>query len=236
MQETLAPFLVMHFTTLKSVFGAYCVFIEKVLPRAFTEQNSAEFSAKVFERLLMYHEPVLFNRIQSSVSGLGSKLSRWFFTGLACCLEIPHLLSVWESVLKEHSAVFFYFFAVVLLRKYTDEIIDKKKREINREFRLKSTESLKELSKEAVYLMESTPESFKTLIRKLVISQRVPSQRVLAALEQTVVLPTDSQDLDNNKKSLFVVDLRSHKDFKAAHFSRCFNLPSELVLSTGTYR
>ena len=69
LHEVLAPFFIMRFSNLKTVYGSFCSFIDKMMPIMFSSENILDQTYSIFQKLMMYHEPIIFNALQASFPG-----------------------------------------------------------------------------------------------------------------------------------------------------------------------
>ena len=92
LHEVLAPFFVMRFNNLKAIYGTFCAFVDKMMPKAFESEKIADLSYQIFQKLMMYHEPIIFNALQASFPNHIPIVKKWFLTGLASFLDTSNLL------------------------------------------------------------------------------------------------------------------------------------------------
>ncbi|CAG9309947.1 TBC1D23_1 [Blepharisma stoltei] len=232
LHEILAPFFVLRFTTLKTVYGAFSAFIDKMMPRLFTKDSSISYSYKIFQRLLLYHDPLLSNTLQSTLPNNSSIIEKWFYTCMSACLDITQLLEFWEWCLNENNPMFPYYFAIALLMKNRDLLTKKHKKKINLEIHIADNDELTAIIDDAQALQSSTPKFFNRLIKKLTIQKELPSSLDAYSLENTQILPISAKEVRKPKPGFFVIDVRRHKYYEQGHFPQSYNLSVDLHIST----
>lgn len=124
MHMTFAPFLLMGFHSLKTVYVTFKAFINTAMPRVFRKSSSLPFASEVFKKLLMYFDPILCNLLEAQMNSIETYTEKWFVCLLASALDTPLLLALWEYSVKEKNLTLPYFFAVAMLRKERYAIIN----------------------------------------------------------------------------------------------------------------
>lgn len=233
LHEILAPFFVLRFTSLKTVYGAFSAFIEKMMPRLFLKESSINYSYKIFQRLLLYHDPLLSNNLQSAISNNSLIIEKWFYSCMSSCLDITMLLEFWERCLVEKSTVFPYYFAVAMLIKKRDLLTKKHKKRIILEINITEIDELNAIMRDAENLQNTTPKFFNRLIRKLVVNEDMPDSLDIYSLENTLILPISCKEVKKSKSELIIIDVRRNKYYKQGHFPQSYNLSVDLQISTG---
>lgn len=229
LHQVIAPFFLMHFTTIRTSYGAFSVFLERMMPRMF-HKNLHSF--QVFQKLLMYHDPILSSTLQGTFPNHQSIIENWINTCLASCLEISQLLNLWEYCLRENNPSFTVFFAVASLMKHRDKLMAKKRKP---KLEIPDLEEFYLVMQEAKNLQQETPRCFVKLIKKLLNKPQHPSPYEESIIENSVVLPVSEKEVVQPKNTTFVIDLRKSHKFKKGHYPEAFNIPYDLELSTGKF-
>jgi hypothetical protein len=146
MHMTFAPFLLMGFHSLKTVYVTFKSFVKTAMPRTYRKNSSLPFACEIFKKLLMYFDPILCNIIEARLSTVESLAEKWFISHLATQMDTSLLLALWEYSLKEENLTLPYFFAVAMLRKERYKIIMSEEPDIF----ITDHDVLDELNKEAM--------------------------------------------------------------------------------------
>ena len=236
MHEVMAAFFLLGFSGLKKVYTAFKLFVKKMMPKVFSTNSSISVIYKLFHHILMYHEPLLCSALDGKMISPSVYANKWFTTLFASSLNISLLLAFWEFCLQEQNTSLPYFFALVLLGKVKEKILNKKNlttADIDLfKIYINELEELDDLCQEALSLQHQTPKTFVELMVK-VVSENSNEDEILNELIDSPALTVLPIEVQNQKPGLFVIDLRPLSEYIAGHYPQAFNFPRELKLSTG---
>jgi Rab-GTPase-TBC domain len=236
MHEVMAPFFLLGFNGLKTVYVAFKLFVKRMMPRVFKDQSSITDIYKIFHHLLMYHEPLLCNALDGKMITPQIFGEKWFTTLFASSLNSSLLLAFWEFCLQEKNVTLPYFFALVFLAKIKEKILNK--RNLSNQdldlfqFYICELEELSDLFQEALSLQRHTPKSYLEVMER-VISERSETGTEIRELIDSVTLTILPHEVQSPKTGMFVIDLRPFEEYTSGHYPSAFNFPRKLKLSTG---
>lgn len=232
LHEVLAPFFIMRFSNLKTVYGAFCAFIDKIIPCMFTLESSIDIIYNIFQKLMMYHEPLLFNTLQSSFPSHVQVVKKWLSTAMASCFNSANLLKFWEYMLEENKPSLSLFMALSLVYRKRESLMRKSKSKKNLNIEESDIEDFNDIIKEAVAYQNNTPKSFLKLIKKALLSGPQKGNGV-KDLESSSILKISEKELIKPPANYVIIDRRPLKSYTKSHFPQSFNLSSELSITTG---
>lgn len=232
LHEVLAPFFIMRFNNLKTVYGAFSTFIEKMIPGAYSSEKNSDYFYSVFQKLMMYHEPILFNTLQSAHSTHVPIVKKWFLTAMASLLETGSLLKLWEFCFTEKNYTLPLFVAIAVLYRQRENL--QKKNKAKGFCFEESGDDIQGIIQEAVAYQKNTPESFNALIYKVLVEKSI-SKTHLRALESVSILSASEKELKKAPANYIIIDTRPLKVYQKAHFGQSFSFSSELFITTGKF-
>lgn len=232
LHEVLAPFFIMRFSNLKTVYGAFCAFVEKMIPCMFTVESSIDIVYNIFQKLMMYHEPIIFNTLQASFPSHVQVVKKWLLTAMASSLDSANLLKFWEQCLVEKNPTLPLFITLSLLYRQREKLMKKSKSKKQLSIDDSEIDDISELIKEATIYQNNTPKSFKKLIEKVLISESHQKSKG-KDLENTSILKISEKELLKPPANYIIIDRRPLKSYTKSHFPQSFNLSSELSITTG---
>lgn len=231
LHEVLAPFFIMRFSNLKTVYGAFCAFISKMIPSMFTVESNIDYAYNIFQKLMMYHEPILFNTLQSSFPSHVGIVKKWILTAMAACLDPTGLLKFWEYCLEESNFSLPIFACVSLLYRQREKLMKKNKGKAA-VIEENEVDDVSELIKEAVMYQTNTPKSFQKMMEKVVLANK-PSKSYMKELDTEPILKTSQKELKKPQSNCIVIDMRNYSLYIKGHFPQSFCISSDLSITTG---
>ena len=232
LHEVMAPFFTMRFNNLKTVYGAFCTFIKRMLPNMFVKESYSELALKLFSNLMMYHEPIIFSKIQTSFPSSLETIKLWLMTGMATYLDSSNLLKLWEVSLTDNNLTLPIFVSIAVLYRQREQIMKKSKSKRNLLTEDNDVDDMNELIKEALAYQANTPASFKSSIEDFLFNSS-PKKSLVASIESSALLRVSAKELDNIGFNFIIIDTREFKEFAKAHLSKCIHLPTEYSITTG---
>lgn len=232
LHEILAPFFIMKFNNLKTVYGAFCAFVDKMMPKIFHAEKILDYGYNIFQKLMMYHEPLTFNTLQASFPGHAQIVKKWLLTSMASCLETIHLIKFWEYCLSEQNLTLPIFIAISILYRQRDKFMKKNKSKKVMNLDEIEIDNIEDLIKEAVSYQQSTPKSFEKIIKKVLIIQSTPKS-YLKNFEKYSILKISRKEILGNPSNYIIIDTRSLDSYLKGHFTQSFNLSLDLSIATG---
>lgn len=230
--EVLAPFFLMRFSNLKTVYGAFSTFVQKMLPNMYVKDIHVDLAYNLFQKLMMYHEPILFNTIQSSFPSHTITIKKWLLTGMACLFDSSNLLKLWEFCLSQQNHTLPVYVAISVLYHQREKIMKKTKSKKKLNFDESDLDDIQEIIKDAITYQANTPLSFQKKVKKLLFSQS-PKKSLISLLEKSSIVCTSPKDLVGSPINCVVIDTREFKEFSKSHFLKSFNISPDLQVSTG---
>ena len=234
LHEVLGPFLIMRFTNLKAVYGAFCTFIEKMIPGAYSSEKYGDYSYSIFQKLMMYHEPMLFNSLQSSFPAHVALVKKWFSTAMASYFETASLMKYWEFCVNEHNYTLSLFIAIAILYRQKENFQKKNKSKTLISIKDSGIDDIQELIKEAGVYESNTPSSFVKLMR-MVLIEETTSKRYLKALDSTSILKLSEKEMEKPESNYIIIDTRPLKLYQQGHLPRSYSISADLPITTGKF-
>lgn len=233
MHELLAPFFLMGFQNFKAVFLSFRAFVQRFVPRVFSQNSSLMLTCQAFHKLLLYHEPVLCNALDAKMLSPETYAERWFVSLFANSLDVSLLLAFWEFCLQEDNPTLPYFFALVIVSRSRTQIMSKKKTDLF-DFKVDTIKELDDMCQEALVLQQDTPQSFVDMVAEVAAQVEAPTHLTQMYLSSRIALPILPPDLLSKNPCYFVIDIRTSKEFYSGHYPNSYNLSSDLQATTGT--
>lgn len=232
LHEVLAPFFLMRFSNLKTVYGAFSTFVQKMLPNMFVGDVHVDLSYNLFQKLIMYHEPILFNTIQSSFPSHTVLIKKWLLTGMASLFDSSNLLKLWEFCLSQQNYTLPVYVAITVLYRQREKLMKKTKSKKLLNFDELDLDDIQEIIKEAIVYQANTPLSFQKKVKKMLFDAS-PKKSLIKLLENSSIVTTSPKDLQTSQINYVVIDIRDGKEFAKSHFLKSFNISQDLQISTG---
>ena len=176
LNEIFGPLILMRYKLKQlkysTIFNIGEAFIDRFLPDYFYEKElySLRSSISLFTHLLKYHEPCIYNYLDSIEILHELYAANWLLTLRAQKLNLDILYSFWDNLIKINDPLFIHFILVALI-KYKRELL------INCDSNLllklmvaltfNSKEELEEIIKIALELRSNTPYSFRLLANRI---------------------------------------------------------------------
>ena len=176
LNEIFGPLILMRYKLkqlkFSTIFNIGEAFIDRFLPDYFYEKElySLRSSISLFTQLLKYHEPCIYNYLDSIEILHELYAANWLLILRAQKLNLDILYSLWDNLIKINDPLFIHFILVALI-KYKRELL------INCDSNLllklmvaltiTSKEELEEIIKIALELRSNTPYSFRLLANRI---------------------------------------------------------------------
>ena len=176
LNEIFGPLVLMRYKikTLKfsTIFNIGEAFIDRFLPDYFYEKElySLRSSISLFTHLLKYHEPCVYNYLDSFDIPHELYVANWVLTLRAQKLNLDILYNLWDNLIRINDPLFIHFILVALI-KYKRELL------INCDTNLllklmvaltiNSKDELDKIIKIALELRSNTPYSFRLLVDRI---------------------------------------------------------------------
>ena len=151
---------------LSKIFSIGEIFIDKYMPNYFYEKEfySLKSSLGLFVILLKYHEPSVYNRLDSMEILPEMYATNWVMTLLSGKVKLNILFEMWDIFINVDDPLFLHFLLVALIKSKREMIINCNKNllpPLMTTLTITSVEELKELYKIALELRRQTPYSFR---------------------------------------------------------------------------
>lgn len=243
MHELLAPFFLIGFQSVSTLYEHFEKFVNKVIPSFYKENGkNVDLMSKIFHNLLLYYDPTICNLLDSQLWILSKYSNKWFLNLFASNLEISLLLAFWELILIENYVELPVFFGLILIIRNRSFLLNKPlgkmlspefiKEKIVDVF-ITDLDELETLISQAKNLISNCPKSVLNLIRNIILGNIKPID--IYNIENSYILEQDISTCINIKKKQFIIDLREFEEYSKNHLQRSFCLPISLNLSTEEY-
>ena len=176
LNEIFGPLILMKYKIkylkLLNIFNLGEAFIDRFLPNYYYEKDlySLKSSISLFVLLFKYHEPNIFNYLDSFEIPHELYAANWLVTLRAQKLNLDILYNLWDTLMKVNDPLFIHFILVALI-KYKRELL------INCDSNLllklmvgltiTSKDELNDIIKIALELRKNTPYSFRLLSNEI---------------------------------------------------------------------
>ena len=176
LNEVFGPLILLRykFKTLKlsKLFDIGEVFIDQFLPNYFYQKDlySLKSSLGLFVILLKYHEPSVFNRLDSIEIMPEMYATNPLTTLLSGKLKINLVYELWERIIKTQDSLIIHFLLVALFIYHREMIINCDKGSLAilmNGLTINSIEELNSIFNLALKLREQTPYSYRILANKI---------------------------------------------------------------------
>ncbi len=172
LNEIFGPLLLLKYKMknlkLINIFNIGEAFIDKFLPNYYYEEKiySLKSSISLFVLLFKYHEPSVFNYIDSMDIPHELYAANWLLTLRSSKLNLDILYSLWDHLIKINDPLFIHFILVALI-KYNRELLihcdSNLLLKIMVALSINSKEELEKIIQIALELRNLTPYSFRLL-------------------------------------------------------------------------
>ena len=176
LNEIFGPLLLLQYKIkslkLSKLFDMGEVFIDQFLPNYFYEKDiySLKCSLSLFTILLRYHEPSVYNRLDSLDIVPEVYATNPLSTLMLGKLKIDLVYELWERIIKTQDVLISHFLLVSLLIYYREMIINCEKSYLATLITALTITSIEELDiifNKALQLREQTPFSYRILVNKI---------------------------------------------------------------------
>ena len=176
LNEIFGPLILMMYKlknlNLKKIFSIGEKFIDRFLPNYFYEKElySLKSSLALFIILLKYHEPSVFNRLDSMEILPEMYATNWVMTLMSGKVKLDVLFEMWDTFIKIDDQLFLHYLLVALIKDKREIIINCNKNllaPLMTALTIISVEELKRLVEIALNLRLHTPYSFRILSNKI---------------------------------------------------------------------
>ena len=157
---------------LKKLFDIGEVFIDQFLPNYFYEKElfSLNSALGLFSILLRYHEPSVYNRLDSNEILPDMYATNWMMTLLSGKLKLYLLFDLWVEIIKIGDPLIMHFVLVSIIKSKRDMIINCEVTflaALMTSLTITSHEELQKFLNMAKDLRSQTPYSFRILANKI---------------------------------------------------------------------
>ena len=176
LNEIFGPLLLMKFKykqlSYSTIFTLGEAFIDKYLPNYFYEKElySLKSSLGALLILIRYHEPSVYNRLDSMEILPEMYATNWVMTLLLGKVKLDILYNLWDYILSIDDPLFMHYFFVSMIINRREMIINCDKNilpTLMASLTIISNEELDNIVKKAKELIKETPYSFRILVNKL---------------------------------------------------------------------
>ena len=176
LNEIFGPMVLMMYKLknlkLKKIFSLGEIFIDKFMPNYFYEKDlySLRSSLALFIILLKYHEPSVFNRLDSMGIVPQMYATSWVMTLMSGKVKLDILFEIWDAFIKIDDPLLLHYLLVSLIKEKREMIINCNKNilpTLMTTLTITSIDELKKLVKSALNLRLQTPYSFRILSNKI---------------------------------------------------------------------
>lgn len=176
LNEIFGPLLLMKYKyqelSLSKIFLLGEKFIDKFLPNYFYEKElfSLKSSLGALLILLRYHEPSVYNRLDSMEILPEMYGTNWVMTLLLGKVKLDILYNLWDNIIRKNDPLFMHYFFVSMIINRREMIINCDRNllpTLMASLTIVSNEELQTVFTKADELINQTPYSFRILVNKL---------------------------------------------------------------------
>ena len=176
LNEIFGPLILMRYKikTLKltTLFNFGEAFIDRFLPSYYYEKElySLRSSISLFVHLLKYHEPCIFNYLDSIEIPHELYATNWLLTLRSQKLKLDILYNLWDYIIKINDPLFIHFILVALIKYKRELLINCDSNNLLKlmvGLNITSKEELDSIIKIALELRNNTPYSYRLLVNKI---------------------------------------------------------------------
>ena len=176
LNEIFGPLLLLRYKfpslKLSKIFDLGEVFIDKFLPNYFYEKEffSLKCALSLFVILLRYHEPSVYNRLDSLEILPEMYATNWVMTFLSAKIKLDVIYDFWEEVINTGDELILHFILVSLIKLKREMIINCDTNllpGLMTSLTIQKKDELKQIMETALELRAQTPYSFRILANKI---------------------------------------------------------------------
>ena len=176
LNEIFGPLLLLKYKfpslKLSKIFDIGEVFIDKFLPNFYYEKEvfSLKSSLGLFIILLRYHEPSVYNRLDSLEILPEMYATNWIMTLLSSKIKLDVIYDYWEEIIKTGDPLILHFILVSIIKLNREMIINCDTNllpGLMASLTIQKKEELKPIMEMALELRTQTPYSFRILANKI---------------------------------------------------------------------
>lgn len=208
--EIFGSFLFLYKTDLSLIYNISLSFINKFLINYYDNTNSMFYlnlSFKLIKILLNYHDPILYNKLDSCEIPPELYATSWILTYFSSKMTIKELYIFWDLVIKYNDEKLIFYLIVSLLIIFRKDILSK---DTSNLLLFLSTIKLEEdeifaIFYFALFIKGQTPFSFLILVDKLKIFKKNKGNDV-----EIIMSKGFYRDLDLNIMPFFVSEILAY--------------------------
>lgn len=246
LNELLAPFVLLADTggNPRIVFALFSAFLERFAPWMLDSSESKVFDVlkrafKYFGRLLLYHDPVLFWRLEREGMTPDLYATSWFVTLFARNFTVETVLALWDLLLLEDNPLGTCFFGLALLLERREDLMRIDSSRLPETLMMLGVQSPAEVhslwTAAGVLRAGHTPPSFQRLMSDRLLY--VPGDTAAAAkgidaarfMQASVCLQTTPDDLTAGEAHYFSWDCRTRAEYDSGHLAQAAHLPLDAL-------
>ena len=176
LNEIFGPLILLQYKiknfSLTKIFNIGSIFIDKFLPNYYYEKGicSLKSGLALFLILLKYHEPTVYNRLNSAEVIPEVYATNWIMTLLSGKIKLNILYNLWDYIININDNLFIFFVLVAMINNKRKVILNCDKNYIAcfmTALTITSLEELESIIKKAFELRTQTPYSFRILANKI---------------------------------------------------------------------
>ena len=176
LNEIFGPLLLLRYKfpslKLSKIFDLGEVFIDKFLPNYYYEKEvfSLKTALGLFVILLRYHEPSVYNRLDSLEILPEMYATNWIMTLLSAKIKINIIYDYWEEIIKTGDPLILHFILASIIKLKRELIINCDTNllpALMASLTIQKKEELKLIIETALELRTQTPYSFRILANKI---------------------------------------------------------------------
>ena len=158
--------------TLTSIVNLGSKIVDTFLPNYFYEQEiySLKTALGLYVILLKYHEPTVFNKLDTMEIRPEIYATNWLITYLSGKLNLMNFFNLWDKIIKIEDPLFILYLLVALIKDKRELIINCDRNllaTMMTSLTIREKEELDRVIKIALQLREQTPYSFRLLANKI---------------------------------------------------------------------
>lgn len=233
--ELLAPFILLADTggNPRIVYALFNDFVTRFAGWMLDTSESRVFDVlkrafKYFDRLLLYHDPQLYWRLEDNMMTPDLYATSWFVTLFARNFTVECVMALWDLLLLSDNPLGLVFFGIAIVTGRRKDLLETDASRIPETLMMLTAESpaeVRELWRLGEKMqMTNTPPSFLRLMTDRLLNRHgTPTSNSITAarsMQASVCLQTTPDDLVSGDAPFCVWDCRTLSEFRSGHLKQ----------------
>lgn len=233
--ELLAPFILLADTggNPRIVYALFNDFVTRFAGWMLDTSESRVFDVlkrafKYFDRLLLYHDPQLYWRLEDNMMTPDLYATSWFVTLFARNFTVECVMALWDLLLLSDNPLGLVFFGIAIVTGRSKDLLETDASRIPETLMMLTAESPAEVRKlwrlgEEMQLTNTPPSFLRLMTDRLLNRHGTPTSNSITAarsMQASVCLQTTPDDLVAGDAPFCVWDCRTLPEFRSGHLQQ----------------